>query len=320
MVYIYDANGSPIGFKYKTPSYAENTWDVYYYEKNLQGDIVAVYNSSGTKLISYAYSAWGETTTTYHNGGASTTAINNPYTYRGYYYDKDLGLYYLQSRYYDANICRFINPDKFVSTGQGLTGCNMFAYCGNNPVNRVDPTGELSWLIVAALLLFTPLGGAALQVTTSIVSYAGMATAAVFDETVRNDMEAINWNPFNTNESTTLNSSKVSFYKGIPVFRTNLERSGSFGAIFLRRNYKDTNDVSHKLTDPDELKHESGHNAQLTMMGLANYGLGIGIPSLFAFGPWSAQGGDNYYRAPWEITADKLGGVSRSVHTQEDID
>ena len=103
---------------------------MYYYEKNLQGDVVAVYNSSGTKLISYAYSAWGETTTTYHNGGASTTAINNPYTYRGYYYDKDLGLYYLQSRYYDANICRFINPDKFVSTGQGLTGYNMFAYCG----------------------------------------------------------------------------------------------------------------------------------------------------------------------------------------------
>ena len=159
IVYIYDANGSPIGFKYKTPSYAENTWDVYYYEKNLQGDIVAVYNSSGTKLISYAYSAWGETTTTYHNGGASTTAINNPYTYRGYYYDKDLGLYYLQSRYYDANICRFISADGYISTGQGLTGYNMFAYCGNNPVNNVDPTGEFPWLILTIIVATTVVGG-----------------------------------------------------------------------------------------------------------------------------------------------------------------
>lgn len=58
----------------------------------------------------------------------------------------------------------------------------------------------------------------------------------------------------------------------------------------------------------------------LMMMGIDNYGLGIGIPSLFMFGPWAVQGGDNYYRAPWEITADKLGGVSQSVHTQEDID
>ena len=53
----------------------------------------------------------------------------------------------------------------------------------------------------------------------------------------------------------------------------------------------------------------------LMMMGIDNYGLGIGIPSLFMFGPWAVQGGDNYYRAPWEITADKLGGVSQSVHT-----
>lgn len=58
----------------------------------------------------------------------------------------------------------------------------------------------------------------------------------------------------------------------------------------------------------------------LMMMGIDNYGLGIEIPSLFMFGPWAVQDGDNYYRAPWEITADKLGGVSQSVHTQEDID
>ena len=54
----------------------------------------------------------------------------------------DLELYYLNSRYYDSNTGRFISPDKYISTGQGLLGYNMFAYCGNNPVNRIDPTGE----------------------------------------------------------------------------------------------------------------------------------------------------------------------------------
>ena len=95
--------------------------------------------------ISYTYDAWGNFTTLYHNGGAITTATNNPYTYRGYYYDADLELYYLQSRYYDSNTCRFINADCYVSTGQGILGYNMFAYCGNNPVMRVDPNGE-GWI------------------------------------------------------------------------------------------------------------------------------------------------------------------------------
>ena len=66
-------------------------------------------------------------------------------------------MYYLQSRYYDAKIGRFINADGYVSTGQGLTGNNMFAYCGNDPVNRVDPTGEIWRLVViAAAVLVAP--------------------------------------------------------------------------------------------------------------------------------------------------------------------
>jgi len=142
IVYIYDVTGSPIGFKYKAPSYAADTWDVYYYTKNLQGDIVAVYSSTGTKLISYVYTAWGSASILYTNEGLNSTAFYNPFRYRGYYYDSDLGMYYLQSRYYDANICRFINPDRFISTGQGLTGYNMFAYCGNNPIAFMDITGE----------------------------------------------------------------------------------------------------------------------------------------------------------------------------------
>ena len=123
--------------------------DTFGYEKNLQGDIVTLYNSSGLKLVTYEYDAWGNQTVTYHAGSSSGPAQYNPFRYRGYYYDTDLRMYYLQSRYYDAKICRFINSDGYVSTGQGLIGNNMFAYCNNNSVMNVDPTGEIA---IAAIL------------------------------------------------------------------------------------------------------------------------------------------------------------------------
>ena len=129
--------------QYHGASYATDAWDVYWYEKNLQGDIVAVYNASGTKLVSYAYDAWGNCTITYSNGGSSTTAVNNPFRYRGYYYDVDLNLYYLQSRYYDPVLCRFISVDSYVSTGTGILGYNMYAYCNNNPVMYEDGNGNI---------------------------------------------------------------------------------------------------------------------------------------------------------------------------------
>ena len=88
-----------------------NQWDVFWYEKNLQGDVVAVYNEAGTKLISYTYDAFGQTMSMQYNGGYSTAAYNNPFRYRGYYYDRDIELYYLNSRYYDSYTGRFISAD-----------------------------------------------------------------------------------------------------------------------------------------------------------------------------------------------------------------
>ena len=143
----------------------------------------------------------------------------------------------------------------------------------------------------------------------SEVSYVGIWGASIFDEDIRNDMNAIGWNPFNTDESATLNSSKVSFYKGVPVFRTNMERSGSFGAIFLRRGWTDSTGVLHKLNDPDELRHERGHNWQLMMMEIGTYGFTVGIPSPLELGPWAKN--NRYYYAPWETMADILGGVNQ---------
>ena len=116
-------------------------------------------------------------------------------------------------------------------------------------------------------------------------------------------MNAIGWTPFNTDESATLNFSKVSFYKGVPVFRTAAGgRPGSFGAIFLTKG-----------RGVDTLRHERGHNWQLMMMRIANYGLMIVLPS------WREWSNRPYHERPWEIIADVFGGVTGRTHLQADI-
>ena len=128
--------------QYRNTGYAANTFDTFYFEKNLQGDVVAIYNESGTKVLSYTYDAWGNHTTTWHNGaGTNLNAVYNPFRYRGYYYDVETGLYYLQSRYYNPQWGRFLNADGLVYTGMGLLGYNMYTYCDNDPIMKVDVSG-----------------------------------------------------------------------------------------------------------------------------------------------------------------------------------
>ncbi len=134
--FYYDASGRPLSVVYNGTTY--------YYVLSLQGDVVAILNSSGVSVVEYTYDAWGRLLST--TGSMSgTLGLHNPLRYRGYVYDRETGLYYLQSRYYNPTICRFINADTFVSTGQGVLGYNMFAYCGNNPTNNADPFG--TWTI-----------------------------------------------------------------------------------------------------------------------------------------------------------------------------
>ena len=121
--------------------------DVYYYVLNLQGDVIRLIDEQGTTAATYAYNTWGELSNTPNALGRL-----NPIRYRGYYYDNETGFYYLQSRYYDPAIGRFINADGCLSTGQGFVGYNMFAYCGNNPVNRDDPSG-MWWKAVTSFFV-----------------------------------------------------------------------------------------------------------------------------------------------------------------------
>jgi len=129
----YDADGKPMSFVYNGTTY--------YYATNLQGDIVAILSKEGTQVVSYSYDAWGNILSI-TGTKADTIGKYNPLRYRGYVYDTESKLYYLQSRYYDPYVGRFINADTFATTGQGLLGNNQFAYCQNNPVVYKDTAGN----------------------------------------------------------------------------------------------------------------------------------------------------------------------------------
>ena len=150
--FVYDENNQPLAMKYN------NT--LYYYVLNAQGDVVRIVNSSRSVVASYTYDPWGKIISS-----SGTLADINPLRYRGYYYDSETGFYYLQSRYYDPEIGRFINADSYASTdATGLLSTNMFAYCENDPVNRSDPSGEF-WNIVAGAAL-----GAGMEVLTQLAA------------------------------------------------------------------------------------------------------------------------------------------------------
>ena len=112
----------------------------YAYIHNLHGNIVGILDASGSLVVEYSYDAWGKPTAV-AGGMASTLGALNPFRYRGYVWDEETGLYYLQSRYYNPEVGRWINADGELSeVGGDIRGYNLFAYCFNNPVNMDDPT------------------------------------------------------------------------------------------------------------------------------------------------------------------------------------
>ena len=144
------------------------------------GDVTKPERADGGGGAQYAYDAWGNIIAM-----SGTLAELNPLRYCGYVYDQETGFYYVSSRYYDPEIGRWINADNQLSTGSVLTGLNLFAYCGNNPVNRIDPTGESWWhwvlgaavVAVAAVATVVTCGGFAAAATAVCMVGSGVAAA-----------------------------------------------------------------------------------------------------------------------------------------------
>jgi RHS repeat-associated protein len=114
----------------------------YIYRKNAQGDVTHIFDDGLILVAKYEYDAWGNHEIVVDEDGIGTL---NPIRYRGYYYDTETGLFYIKSRYYDSDTGRFINaddPSVLDLTKLDINGYNLYAYCLNNPVNNVDPTGQ----------------------------------------------------------------------------------------------------------------------------------------------------------------------------------
>lgn len=153
LLFYYDSDGSATSFSYNGT--------MYFYVKNLQGDVIRIIDLAGTEVASYVYDAWGNIKDT---KGEPTIREINPIRYRGYVYDTETSLYYLQSRYYDPFTGRFLNADDtaFIGVSGTVLSGNLFAYCENNPVNHIDNYGyvkiNIKWLSYAvdAILWLIP--------------------------------------------------------------------------------------------------------------------------------------------------------------------
>ena len=296
--FSYDASGMPMAVIYNGTAY--------FYTVNLQGDVVGIMNMSGELMVGYTYDAWGNVLSV-TGPMASTMGYWNQYRYRGYVYDQETDLYYLQSRYYDPEVGRFINADAFASTGQGVLGNNMFAYCGNNPANRVDLTGH-----AFMQMRFDPDG--ALNMLAPILLGGGSGGFSS-ENTVRSSGSRANKSLTHTDPldaRASLQKNGFTFYRGCLVTIADLPDEGaalSYGLIVL--------DEYYKYVPGDEfvevLNHEYGHFVHFGQIGLGAYTVTTAIPSLICAGlsnvsPWIRE---NYYSLPTERTADFLGGVYR---------
>ena len=258
---------------------------------------VKLLDNSGNTVVKYVYDAWGNHEiidyTSYNLGQI------NPIRYRSYYFDTETGLYYLQSRYYDPEVGRFISMDDIdYLDPETIGGTNLYAYCNNNPVMYVDPTGH-AWYDVVWDWVNTIAGF--LNPISTVTAIGALATAMIqgrWDD-IKSDWDNGCFNPFNQNEDNVLKARVLSFYKGSTVVRQSIVGTCSiFGTIWFEPGLGATT-----------LRHEYGHSIQERILGVS-YLSTIAIPSVLNYF-YGSDDNKVYYSLPWERTADWLGGVRR---------
>ena len=198
--YFYDASGSPYALNY----YNGSTSTKYYFVKNIEGDVLELRTGTNTLVARYIYDGWGKLLEVRDASGNAITSSThianlNGLRYRGYFYDTETKLYYLQSRYYDPQTQRFISPDSYVSTGRGIIGHNMFAYCSNCPASFSDVSGQRETFVTlgdSILWAFQLMGGGGM----GFPFFAGVATlryssyVQTFDFLVQPTVNEVNFN------------------------------------------------------------------------------------------------------------------------------
>ena len=155
LIPLYDNEDSVCGILYNNVPY--------YFIKNLQGDVIAIVDKDAQTVARYSYDAWGAVTSavTYTELTNNVDiATINPFRYRGYYYDEEIELYYLQSRYYDAGVGRFVNSDSadVIPQSSDIFDCNIYTYCRNNSINNIDISGAFIAQKIAEVILSAVFG------------------------------------------------------------------------------------------------------------------------------------------------------------------
>ncbi len=264
--FAYNADGSLYSFR------VNGTY--YYYVTNLQGDVIGIVDANGNTVASYEYDPYGDLVS-----ATGDMAAINPMRYRGYYYDAESTLYYLQSRYYDPELGRFINADTLVSTGQGLLGNNMYAYCQNDPIDFYDPTGH------------------AYKGINNQINYSE------YEHTYGGHRE----NGILPPQEFYFSIKVLEPYNGVSVIEVPFlnDKAMSIGVIFIG------DEVS---SDKRLIRHEFGHIIQLREIGLMKYLNFIAVPSVtyMALNELGFSSYGSYYDTKWECLADMLGGVRRN--------
>ena len=144
--FFYDAQNKPAVVLFNGTAYA--------YLYNLQGDVIALVDANGSKVVEYKYDAWGRIMS--RTGTmANTLGLLNPFRYRGYVYDEETACYYLKTRFYNSVICRFVNADSIIFSNASHNMNNLYLYCKDNPVNYADENGLMGIAIVGYLIMET---------------------------------------------------------------------------------------------------------------------------------------------------------------------
>ena len=201
LTFLYDNSNMLYGFIYNGYTY--------YYIRNILNDILGIVDIQGNQIVEYRYlDAWGNHSVfsrkVIHRSSISDSIIDgtienvpntdpsfigniNPFRYKGYYYDKETQLYWVSSRYYSPELCRWISPDSIEYLDpESINGLNLYAYCGNDPINKYYPTGHIA---ISTLVLI--IVGAAVLTTAGAITYGAVTdTPVVLDFSVSAGMGA----------------------------------------------------------------------------------------------------------------------------------
>ena len=307
------------------------------YHFDLRGSTVAITDMLGNITDSFAYDTYGKLISR-----TGSTKILFMYNGRDGVVTDDNGLIYMRARYYSPEMKRFINADIIPGKLSNAITLNRFAYANGNPVSFVDPFGLWSlksvWNKYVAKAwnkyvaepiseawntyvaepfkehVIDPVQEKVIEPAKKFVNEKVIQPA--LDWTIANAPDPIanfardikNYDKYNTSEQKVLESNYFSSYKGKFVLRTDMDRSGSFGILFI------THETNNRTNPEDVIRHEYGHTKQLDQLGIVNYALFIGLPS------WQEWSSDYYYDRPWEVTADTYGGVQSRTPSQAKID